>query len=521
MTSRLTLLFCFLYFIPGNAQVGNLDLSFSGDGKLLTPIGGGTNVAYGVTVQSNNRIIAVGLTRSGGNDNFAVVRYLEDGTLDTSFDGDGIVEIDIDGGNDEARDVLVLGNSNILVAGTAVTGGGKDFAFALLDPSGKLVASFGDGGKLTINFNNTNDVLSRITLHGDRIYAVGSSISNDVEQYAVAAIKTDGTLENAFSGDGKLVFDVDAGQDVATSIAIQSDDKLLVAGYTGIGFAKEFCIVRFKPDGTLDSGFSQDGIVMPDVGTTDDRAYGIAIQDDQKIVVAGSSLGETGYDFALVRLGIDGSIDLDFGEDGFAVETIGPFYDDARDMILQPDGKILVTGYAAQAASDADFGLARFTRDGVLDNTFSGDGKVITIIGSGESEDEAHAIALQPDGKIVIVGEAENSSGNVDFALARYLSGIVTSIDKEVIVLEQLKLFPVPAHSMLNASFTIDRERVLEFSITDVTGRILDIVQDNKSFSAGHHTLTFNLPPSLPSSTYFLCVKDGEGKRGVYTFFVE
>lgn len=521
MTSRLTLVFCLFYFITVQAQVGSLDAGFSGDGKLTTAVNGGTDVAYGVVVQGNNRIIAVGLTRIGGNDNFAIVRYLEDGTLDNSFSNDGKVDIDFEGGNDEARDVLVLGNGNILVAGTAVTGGGKDFAFALLDPEGKLVNSFGEDGKLTINFNNTNDVLSRIALHGDRIYAVGSSISNDVEQYAIAAIKADGTMENAFSGDGKLVFDVDAGQDVATAIAIQSDDKLLVAGYTGIGFEKEFCVVRFKSDGSLDNSFSGDGIAIPDVGMIDDRAYGIAIQDNQKIVVAGSSYGETGYDFALVRLLMDGNIDIDFGEDGYTVETIGPFFDDARDMVLQPDGKILVTGYAAQAASDADFGLARFTRDGVLDNTFSGDGKVITIIGSGESEDEAHAIALQPDGKIVIAGEGENSSGNVDFALARYISGIVTAIDQDGIVLEQLKLFPVPAHSTLNASFSINRERVLEFSITDIAGRVLAVVQENKSFSAGHHTLSFNLPASISPATYFLCVKDEARKKGSYIFLTE
>lgn len=503
------------------AQVGSLDAGFSGDGKLTTPVNGGTDIAYGVVVQGNNRIIAVGLTRTGGNDNFAIVRYLEDGTLDTSFSNDGKVDIDFEGGNDEARDVLLLPDGNILVAGTAGIGGGFDFAFIRIDTDGKLVTSFGEGGKLTIDFSNTDDRLKRIIMHEDRIYAVGSSISNDVEQYAIAAILADGTLESAFSGDGKLVFDVDAGEDVATAIAVQSDDKLLVAGYTGIGFEKEFCIVRFKADGGLDNSFSTDGIAIPDVGMTDDRAYGIAIQDDQKIVVAGSSYGETGYDFALVRLLPDGNIDIDFGDDGFAVETIGPFFDDAEDMILQPDGKILITGYAAQAATDADFGLARFTRDGLLDNTFSGDGKVITIIGSGESEDEPHAIALQPDGKIVVVGEAENSSGNVDFALARYISGIVTSIDEDVLVLEQLKLFPIPAHSTLNASFSIDRERVLEFSITDIAGRILDIVQDNRSFSAGHHTLSFNLPASTLPSTYFLCVKDEEGRRGSFIFLVE
>ena len=521
MTTRLTIYFLLFCMMTVHAQVGNLDAGFSGDGKLMTPVGNGMDIAYGVVVQANNRIVAVGMTHSGGSDNFAIVRYLTDGTLDLSFSGDGIVDIDFDGGSDEARDVLLLPNGNILVGGTARIGGDLDFAFVLLDPNGELISAFDGDGLMTFDFNDTDDKLSRIALHGDRIYAVGSWLHNSEEEYAIAAFKLNGAPETAFSGDGKLVFDVGAGADIASSIAVQLDDKILVAGYTGVGFAKEFCVVRFKTDGSLDNTFSTDGIVIPDVGTIDDRAYAIAIQDDQKIVVAGSSYGETGYDFALVRLLSDGNIDIDFGDDGYTVETIGPFFDDARDMVLQPDGKILVTGYAAQAASDADFGLARFTRDGVLDNTFSSDGKVITIIGSGESEDEAHAIALQPDGKIVIVGEAENSSGNLDFALARYLSGIVTSIDEDVIVLEQLKLFPIPAHSTLNASFSIDRERILEFSITDIAGRILDIVQDNRSFSAGHHTLSFNLPASILPSTYFLYVNDDAGKGSSYMFVLE
>lgn len=521
MTFRLTLFFCLFYFVTVQAQVGSLDAGFSGDGKLTTPVSGGTDIAYGVVVQGNNRIIAVGLTRTGGNDNFAIVRYLEDGTLDTSFSNDGKVDIDFEGGNDEARDVLLLPDGNILVAGTAGIGGGFDFAFILIDTDGKLVSSFGEGGKFTIDFSNTDDRLKRIIMHEDRIYAVGSSISNDVEQYAIAAIQADGTLESAFSGDGKLVFDVDAGEDVATAIAVQSDDKLLVAGYTGIGFEKEFCVVRFKADGGLDNSFSTDGIAIPDVGMIDDRAYGIAIQDDQKIVVAGSSYGETGYDFALVRLFPDGTIDNDFGDDGFAVETIGPFFDDAEDMILQPDGKILVTGYAAQAATDADFGLARFTRDGVLDNTFSGDGKVITIIGNGESEDEAHAIALQPDGKIVVVGEAENSSGNLDFAITRYISGIATSIAEDPFSLKQLTMFPNPAQTSFSVSFSLDQAQSLQFSVSDLSGRIISILQEHKPFPSGNHTLTFKLSGSFIPSTYFLCVTDEEGVRGSYSFVVE
>jgi len=521
MTTRLSVFLMFFCLVPIHAQVGNLDAGFSGDGKLMTPVGNGMDIAYGVVAQANNRIIAVGMTHSGGSDNFAIVRYLTDGTLDLSFSGDGIVDIDFDGGKDEARDVLLLPNGNILVGGTAGVGGDLDFAFALLDPNGELISAFDGDGLMTYDFNDTDDKLSRIALHGDRIYAVGSWLHNSEEEYAIAAFKLNGTPETAFSGDGKLVFDVSAGADVASSIAVQTDDKILVAGYTGVGFAKEFCVVRFKADGSLDNSFSTDGIVIPDVGTIDDRAYAIAIQGDQKIVVAGSSYGDTGYDFAVVRLLADGSLDTDFGDNGYAVEMIGPFFDDGMDMILQPDGKILVTGEAAQAATDADFGLARFNTDGSLDNTFSQDGKVITIIGSGTSEDVAHAIALQPDGKIVIAGEAQNNAGNLDFALARYISGIVTSIDQDIFSIKELKLFPNPTHASLNVSFTLSKDESLEFSITDLSGRIISILEESADMTPGNHTLTFNLPVALSQGTYFLYVNDDTGKGSSYRFVVE
>ena len=107
MISRTIVFLLILSTLAGHAQVGNLDNNFSGDGKLMTPIGNGNDMAYGVAVQGDNRIVAVGSTRQGGNNDFAIVRYMEDGSLDLSFSGDGIVEIDFDGGDDEARDVVL------------------------------------------------------------------------------------------------------------------------------------------------------------------------------------------------------------------------------------------------------------------------------------------------------------------------------------------------------------------------------------------------------------------------------
>lgn len=520
MISRTIVFLLILSTLAGHAQVGNLDNNFSGDGKLMTPIGNGNDMAYGVAVQGDNRIVAVGSTRQGGNNDFAIVRYMEDGSLDLSFSGDGIVEIDFDGGDDEARDVVILSNGNILVGGTVKTGVDLDFALAMLDPEGELITSFGDLGLVTCDFNNTDDRLSRIAVYADRIYGVGSTIESDLEAIAVVAFTLNGIPENGFSQDGKRFHHISPGGDVATSLVIQPDLKIVVAGYTGFSFEKDFCIVRFNPDGTLDNSFSGDGIFVPDVGPTHDRAFGVALQSDQKIIVAGTSYVETGDDFALIRLLTNGAIDVDFGDDGYTIAPIGPFFDDARDMILQPDDKILITGYAAQAATDADFGLARFTADGVLDNTFSQDGKVITVIGSGESEDEAHAIALQPDGKIVIVGEAQNNSNNLDFAVARYLSGLTTSVAQDVFTIDKLTLFPNPAQTSLQVEFYIPEEQLLEFSIADLSGKHVDIVQEERQYTAGSHALTLQLPVSLPPGAYILNVTNASGRSGGYKFLV-
>ena len=141
-------------------------------------------------------------------------------------------------------------------------------------------------------------------------------------------------------------------------------------------------------------------------------------------------------------------------------------------------------------------------------------------MGSGESEDEAHAIALQPDGKIVIVGEAQNNSNNLDFAVARYLSGLTTSIAEEVFTIDQLTLFPNPTQTSLQVDFYIPEEQLLEFSIADLSGKQVEIIQKKRHYLAGSHTLTLQLPASLPTGAYILNVTNASRRSGGYKFLV-
>ncbi len=165
--------------------------------------------------------------------------------------------------------------------------------------------------------------------------------------------------------------------------------------------------------GTLDPSFGTGGTVTTSFGSSYDDANAAALQPDGKIVAAGTAANG---DFALARYNPEGSLDTSFNGTGKATTPFGSDYDDAYAVALQPDGKIVAAGSSSNGSND-DFALARYNPDGSLDAGFGSGGKVTTSFGSGD--DDAYAVALQPDGKIVAAGSSWNGS-NYDFALARY-----------------------------------------------------------------------------------------------------
>ena len=169
-------------------------------------------------------------------------------------------------------------------------------------------------------------------------------------------------------------------------------------------------------DGALDPTFDADGIVTTDL-TNSDVAYSVVIQPDGKIVVAGYTISGN-QDFALARYNTNGSLDTTFDTDGKLTTDLGGNNEDvATSTALQPDGKIVVAGYTNATGGNYDFALARYHSNGTLDTTFDSDGKLITDLGG--PDDEAQSMALQPDGKIVVAGFS-NASGIYDFAMVRY-----------------------------------------------------------------------------------------------------
>ncbi len=470
-----------LIALPGTAVAvaplpGDLDPSFSGDGRLLTAVGEFDRAfAAGSAIQSDGRVVVVG---SSGSD-FAVARFTTAGELDTSFSGDGLEVTEFGGsGTGQAEHVAIQPDGKIVVVGTT----NQNFAIARYTPSGVLDTSFSLDGRQTTDFvGGSADAASAVAIQANGAIVVAGSSNND---FAVARYSANGTLDPSFSADGRVIADFGVGQDVGSSLAIQPDGGIVVAGHANSTTSSpfDFALARFTVDGVLDTGFSADGRVTTDLGS-DDTIEAMAIQSDAMIVVTGESNG----DFALARYTTSGALDTGFSSDGLvrtdfggadaaggvaigsdgrivaAGATLNPLtlsgdfalssYDTAgnldpsfdgdgrlttsfgdgqsdvaaaTDLLVQADGKILASGFSGYLPAGGDFALARYSANGAPDPGFGVGGRVEQGFATiGESLDTASAVAIQPDGKLVVAGSAigEDGHDDLDFAIARYTRG--------------------------------------------------------------------------------------------------
>jgi uncharacterized delta-60 repeat protein len=212
------------------------------------------------------------------------------------------------------------------------------------------------------------------------------------------------------------------GGDAGYSLALTLDEKIVVAGYSDTASnGTDFAVVRYLSNGSLDPAFNSTGKVLVDIGGAghDDYCYNVAVQADGKVVMTGVRYTTTtAYDLVIVRLNENGSLDTTLNGSGMVVSAIGSGNSTGGDVAVQPDGKIVVVGDAV-GPSNVDFLIARYNVDGTFDTTFRNTGKVLTDFGSGD--DFAYEVSLQADGKILVVGRAGDGSAS-GFGVARYLS---------------------------------------------------------------------------------------------------
>jgi uncharacterized delta-60 repeat protein len=206
------------------------------------------------------------------------------------------------------------------------------------------------------------------------------------------------------------------GNDYAYGVAVQEDGMIVVVGYAYNGTNNDFAVARYNSDGSPDTTFGTSGKVTTAIGTENDLAYAVTIQGDGMILVAGNASNGTNMDFAVVRYTTNGALDTTFNTTGKVTTAIGTGGDFAIGVAVQADGKIVLAGYSSNG-TNFDFAVVRYAANGALDTSFGTTGKTTTAIGSGE--DFATGMAIQGNGKIVLVGRSINGT-LYNWSMARY-----------------------------------------------------------------------------------------------------
>ena len=416
--------------------VGSLDSAYGSGGKVRTPLAvDSTDTAKGVAVDSSDRTLVAGTSNaSTGSVGLFLARYAVNGSLDTTFSGDGKTgsyEQTIPGGVSDVGDVAVSG-SRILVAFTTVAG---QFGVAAFDSSGTVDSSFGAGGVATADFQagaGLQKATSIVVDGSGRVVLAGwtnGPASGDDDDFALARFTATGALDLAFDGDGKQTTDFSAtADDIAFDVAIDGAGRIVLAGSTfaTTPFAVDVALARYSgADGSLDPAFDGDGRRTDNLagsGESTDLANGVAVDSGNRVVVAATSDPTTDQDFAVLRYTSAGAPDTSFSGDGRVFSDFNGVSepDGARAVGIDSNGNVVAAGY--EGAGDSNFAMVRYTTTGAEDSGFGGgDARVSTDFGN---EERAADLAFTSGGKVVLAGPTTSFSLDTeDAAVARYLGG--------------------------------------------------------------------------------------------------
>lgn len=334
------------------------------------------------------------------------VTQAANGDLDPTFGNGGKVVTDFSSSTDWLSRIAIQPDGKIIAIGD--THPSHRGALSRYNPDGTLDPTFGNGGKVITVANVRESAAGLLILPNGKIMISGSidlpSSSNS--SFALLRFNADGSVDSTFGNGGLVTTNIGIDDDRAYSIALQSDGKIVAAGRRGIQFYPSeqrkgnVALARYNPDGSLDTTFGNGGIVINDFGQgLESYAIELIIQPDGKLVIA----GESSYRFLVARYNSDGTLDSTFGDSGHAFGNFSSNWDGATDAALQPDGKIILVGWSVLNSPYDSFAMARFNSDGSLDQTFGNGGKVLI-----PNEGDLEAVALQSDGKVIALGSSDS-----------------------------------------------------------------------------------------------------------------
>ena len=417
-----------------------LDRSFGGDGRVFASFTAGIDLARDVAVQPDGKLLVSGDVGRYLLSDIAVARFNRDGARDTRFGQRGLVRQTIGRrSRDETGRVAVQSDGRILLAGATHdldgnrTVGDSAIVVARYTADGMLDRSFGSGGRIVIKrvvngslYFDVTDV--SLAPDGKIVVAgMGDLLDERRGRVVVARLTASGRLDRSFGSGGVVRTRPSAETHQVYGMAVQRDGKVVVAGMSFFGGDRDFYLLRLAANGRLDRRFGRNGVVRTQFGNDPEGAHALVLQPDGKLVAAGFTLMPEGrclstcYRLALARYRPDGALDASFGGDGKVVTEVELAASDPMDLALD-EGKLVVLAQAYAPNRRPDFLVMRLHADGAPDRGFGRAGVVTSDMRSSAFDaDLPQSLAIRPDGRIVAVGaSAKARPGNAEITKHRF-----------------------------------------------------------------------------------------------------
>jgi uncharacterized delta-60 repeat protein len=436
---------------------GMLDTTFNSTGTQTHQLGNWDSMIADIDVQSDGKIVAVGSSNDTNFSNITVCRYRTNGSLDHSFGLWGVWIMDVAGDQDYGAEIVATSSGKILVAGVAKVSSLTDIVIYRLNDDGSLDSTFGLNGMSQIDIAVHNETISGMHIQSNgRIIVTGftSGSSGWAEYYAVR-VNTNGVVDSSYGTNGRVMVQIGSSLGFARDSEIDGNDRVVIVGDAKNGTDDNFAALRLLNTGELDTTFGNGGTTVFQGGPGTGTAWAVAIQDDNSIVMGGYSALFPAY-YLVLRLNEDGSRDTTFGAAGeYKIDG------SLTDLVLQSDGKIVGGGNG----SGPQFSTFRLHSSGNADYSFGSGGYVQRNI---LFYDEVNTVAVQPDGKILAAGLAQNDTGPSGFAIERYLSSNTTGI-LSAQPTPLIDVYPNPSTGSVNV--TVEGVNTWTLRVHDLLGR--------------------------------------------------
>jgi uncharacterized delta-60 repeat protein len=500
----MTRTFTFLLFIALSqlvqAQPGNLDPAFANSGIRVLQPGPTVDNGWEVIPLEDTSLLVCGTTNRNNKPSSFITRLNEDGTTAMGFGiTDGYTYFNAYN-ETYAYGMVLADDGSVYLAGLAYVTVSQSAALLVhVLPNGQPDPAFGTGGQVTYVLGTVETQIQDLAIQPDgKLVLAGRTGFGSTSNSLLLRFHPDGTLDSTFSGDGVLPITLYSTADQLYDVAVLDDGSIVAAGVVTIGSTERTLVVKCDASGALDTSFGTagTGAVVPALGFTVHLARGVEA-DGQRFYITGEDRSNNNnYNAYVARMNDDGSIDTSFGTAGVFLLDQGT-YDTGTDLAVQNDGKVLFCGASGGLgfAGNKDHLVMRLTESGSADATFGTNGVTLTAVGG--NLEEARSVAIQPDGKVVSAGVV--MATNNDVSVLRYLNDITTDIAAPSANM-QLIMFPVPADRSVRIGSGATGQA--EITVLDLQGRMVISLVANGSMA---HVGT----EAMPNGTYVVRMIQG------------